>query len=405
MREQFPIFNRKINGKDLIYLDNAATTQKPQAVIDAITDFYSQSNANIHRGIHTLSTEATRMWEDAHQVVADFLGAKSMEEIIFVRNATEGLNLVANMLIEQVLEDGDIVVISEMEHHSNIVPWKLGQKRKKFRLEWIPVKSDYTLDVDWLDDLIKLEGEKVKVVSLVHISNVLGVQNPVRELFKKAKSVGAYTILDSAQSAAHMSLNVKNLGADFLVFSGHKVYGPTGSGVLYGKKKLLEKFEPWMGGGEMIKSVSRDEIVWNDLPWKFEAGTPNIAGGVGLAAALRWLNKNVTSEARGGGTDALCELFIEGLKEKGKVSIIGPEQVIAGRSVVAFTMDGIHPHDSVSLLDEKGIALRGGYHCAEPLHRSIGCGPTVRASFALYNTEDEVAQLLDEIGDIFKLFK
>ncbi|GAB4157262.1 MAG: cysteine desulfurase SufS [Candidatus Dojkabacteria bacterium] len=404
IREQFPILQRKINGHPLVYLDNAATTQKPLVVINAMDEYYREHNANIHRGIHTLSLEATRLWEDAHQKVVDFIGADGVEEVVFTRNSTESLNIIAQMLVMQSLKEGDIVVISEMEHHANIVPWQILQKFKKFRLEWIPLNKEFELDWDWFQGLMTKEKERVKVVSLTHASNVLGYKNEVEKFFNLAHEVGAFTILDAAQTVAHYKLDVKALDCDFMVFSGHKMYGPTGIGVLYGRKELLNKFEPVLGGGDMIKSVDKTGSVWNDLPWKFEAGTPDIAGGIGLGVAAGWVNENVTEGSyRNGLFDKVARL-VTSVSELKNVVVVGNSNPDRKRSVVSLALGNLHPHDAVSFMDEVGIAVRGGYHCAEPLHTKLGAGATLRASFGIYNTDNEVDLSVSRLGEFLNTF-
>lgn len=407
IRDQFPILKTKVNGKPLIYLDNAATTQKPQFVLDSINEYYTTYNANIHRSSHVLAKKATERWKEAHQVVADFLNANSYKEIVFTRNTTEGLNLLVNTYGRQNLSKEDIVIISEMEHHSNIVPWMILQKEIGFEIRYIPVNSHFELDLDWLMDEIKKEGRKIKIVSTVHISNVLGTLNPVKEVAKIAHEVGAFVIVDAAQSIPHIKVDVKDIDCDALVFSGHKVYGPTGSGVLYCKEDILEKLPPYMGGGEMILSVSKDSFEMNDLPWRFEAGTPDIESGIVLGETLKWFTKTVADM---GGYDKLVEherelmrtLFdafdgIEWFKPFGKTN---PEERYG---VLSFNIEGFsfkgckekrlenHEGDGiVEHISKEGVCVREGFHCAEPLHDTFHVGPTMRASFGIYNTSEEV---------------
>jgi cysteine desulfurase/selenocysteine lyase len=405
MKEQFPILRREINGNKLVYLDNAATTQKPQTVIDAIVDFYTNHNANIHRGVHTLAEESTKMWLDTHRLVASFINARSYEEIVFVRNSTEALNLVVNTFGRQKMNKGDVVAITEMEHHSNIVSWQLLVKDKGIKIEWIPVDKNGELELDYLEFLAKKYDEKLKIVSVVHQSNVLDAKIDFKEIKKITDKVGAVTLLDVAQSIPHSRIDVRELDCDFLVFSGHKIYGPTGSGVLYGKKSLLEALNPFMGGGEMIKNVSKNKSELNDLPWKFEAGTPNLAGGIGLGAALSWFDENIDRVDYEETLADLMSCALSGLKKLPGVSIIGPTNIKERNSLIAFEIDGIHPHDVASLLDERGIAIRAGYHCAQPLHDVLGIGPTCRVSFACYNTVEEVEYFIDSLEQVIDTFR
>lgn len=482
IREQFPILKREVNGYPLIYFDNAATMQKPQAVIDSISNFYINHNANIHRGVHMLAEEATELWAAAHRAAAQFINASSFEEIIFLRNSTEALNLIVNSYAANNLQDGDIVVLTEMEHHSNIVPWQLLQKRIKFQIEWIPVSVEkenfkstnkspisesrsnigsfqsgvnkiitdlepglnYTLDLNYLEKLLQENGDKVKIISLVHQSNVLDItvdfkkiKNLIRNYSSKSaakvsnelkeakgqfneniispskknsiEKVSIITILDVSQSITHTKIDVQDLGADFLMFSGHKLYGPTGSGVLYGKKDLLENMEPWMGGGEMISSVNKESSEWNSLPWKFEAGTPDIAAGVGLHAAIEWFERELLPAEDYTVLQtylrSLIQKALDGLVQIPQIKVLGTLNPSERNSLIAFTYEGIHSHDVASMLNEYGIAVRAGYHCAQPLHDKLNLGTTTRISFAPYNTGYEVDKLitaLKEIGNKFK---
>lgn len=400
IRNQFPILNRKINDHDLIYFDNAATTQKPQAVLDAIIDYYSNHNANIHRGVHTLAEESTQMWVDAHSTVAEFIGADSFEEIVFIKNATEGLNLVANTFCKQFVGPDDIVVLTDLEHHSNIVPWQLvGVK-----IEWIPVLPDFSLDVEYMEFLVRKYKEKIKLVSISHVSNVLGHLNEIEEITKLAKSVGAKVLLDASQSITHMQVDVKKLNCDFLVFSSHKFYGPTGIGVLYIRKEIGEELEPWMGGGEMISKVWRTGADWNTLPWKFEAGTQNLVGGIALAESINWFEREVGYNRLEIHEGKLVDVAMEGLNEIKNVSILGKSDSKEHLGLISFRISNMHPHDIASLMDESGIAIRAGYHCAEPLHERYGGDPSARVSFAIYNTVDEVRTFISVLKKIVKQF-
>lgn len=409
IRKEFPILKSKGLKKGLVYLDSSATTQKPQVVIDRLNRYYSSENANIHRGPYDLSVNATKDWLDAHKIVAKLLNADTYKEIIFVRNTTEGLNMLVNTIGRDILKEDDIVVVSEMEHHSNIVSWMILQKSINFKIEYIPVKEDYTLDLDWLKALIKKYGKRIKVVSVLHISNVLGVKNDVEEIFKLAKSVDAFTILDAAQSVARSELDVKKIGCDALVFSGHKVYGPTGSGVVYCKLKYLESLVPWMGGGEMISSVSKKGFEYNELPWKFEAGTPDIGGGIALGCTIDWLLDTLQHV---GGWEKIVEheqeligVFLNQFKGIEWFKHFGPDDISKKYGAISFNLEGFtfrgcknifnvetnRSGDGIGeFLNSKGIAFREGYHCAEPLHDKFCIGPTLRFSLGIYTNEDDI---------------
>ncbi len=407
IRDQFPILKTKVNGNPLVYLDNAATTQKPQFVLDAINEYYTKYNANIHRSSHVLAKEATQRWKQAHQIVADFLNADSYEEIVFTRNTTEGLNLLVNTYGKQNLSKGDIVIISDMEHHSNIVPWMILQKEIGFEIRYIPIDKNFDLDINWLEETIKKEGKRVKIVSVVHISNVLGTLNSVKKISEIAHKVGAFMIVDAAQSIPHVKVDVKDIDCDALVFSGHKVYGPTGSGVMYCKKNILEKLPPYMGGGEMILSVSKEGFEMNNLPWRFEAGTPDIESGIVLGETLKWFTKSVDEM---GGYDKLVEherglmkeLFdnfdgIEWFKPFGKTDYNNRYGVLAF-NIEGFSFKGckekhLENQEGDSIVDyisKKGACVREGFHCAEPLHDTFHVGPTMRASFGIYNNTKDI---------------
>jgi cysteine desulfurase/selenocysteine lyase len=413
VRKQFPILNHKVNGNTLTYLDSAATSQKPQAVLDGIMDFYKSYNSNIHRSSYPMAKKATDEWKNAHDIVAKFLNAKSYEEIVFVRNTTEGLNLIANTYGRDNLKQGDYVVITEMEHHSNIVPWQILQKEIGFNIEYIPVKSNFELDIDWLENFVKKNGDKVKIVSVVHISNVIGTVNDVKKIGEVAHSVNALMIVDAAQSVAHLPIDVQDLNCDVLIFSGHKIFAPTGSGAMYCKREILNTLSPYMGGGEMMKTVSKESFEVNDLPWRFEAGTPNIEGGIGLGIALEWFMKTIEEI---GGWDVvmehdreLIEIFYDSFDGIDWMNIFGGKNRVG---VIAFGLDGFAfkgcKHENiqskegesvVDFLSNKGFALREGYHCAEPLHDRFGFGPTLRASFGIYNTKEEVQKLCNTIKE------
>jgi|TARA_Y100000310_G_C20683105_1_gene817243 cysteine desulfurase/selenocysteine lyase len=399
IREDFPILNVKVNGKPLIYLDNAATSQKPKQVIDAIKNYYETSNANIHRSIHKLGEKATEAYENAHKTVSKFVNA-DFEEIIFTKNVTEALNLLAYSL-EKEINEGDEIVISEMEHHSNFVPWQQLAKRNNAILKVIEIDENGLLKKE---SILESIASKTKIVSLAHVSNVLGTVNDIKQIAKiiKQKS-SAYFIVDAAQSAPHMKIDVKDLDVDFLAFTGHKMLGPTGIGCLYGKKELFEKLDPFLFGGEMIKEVTIEHSKWNDLPWKFEAGTANIAQGIGLAAAIDYLNE-VGMENIMRHDKELIEYALEKLKEIKEVEIYGPD--LKNRlSLISFNIKGIHAHDTAEILNGEGIAIRAGHHCAMPLAKKLGIIASARASFYLYNTKQEIDQLVLAIQKAIKVFK
>lgn len=386
---EFPILSRKINGNRLVYLDNSATTQKPKRIIDALTKFYTTHNANVHRGIHTLSNEASEMYEDAHADAAEFINASSMEEIVFTRNTTESINLLAVGWGRKFLKRGDVVMLSEMEHHSNIVPWQALRDELDIDIAWIDVDDAGLLDMDSYKNLLKKHGKKVKMVSVSYISNVLGTVNPVQEICDLAHEAGALVHLDSAQAAARQVIDVQKLDVDFLSISSHKMYGPDGIGVLYGRKELLEEMNPWICGGGMIRRVSKDEYSCAELPWKFEAGTPNISDGVVFSEALAFINElgmeNIIEHEK--------EVMAHALKELGKlkwVTIIGPTDPEIRMGALSFTVDGVHPHDLSSLLNEHGVAIRAGHHCAMPLHIKFKIPASARISLGVYNTKKDI---------------
>jgi len=400
IRPDFPILERQIRaGVPLVYLDSTATTHKPVQVIQAMSDYYLRSNANIHRGIHVLAEEATALYEGARQRVADFIGAPSHRQVIFTRNTTESINLVAMTWGRSVLKTGDVVVLTEMEHHSNLVPWQMLAAERGLRLEFIPVTPDGQLDLDAYRALLKMSP---RLVAFTHMSNVLGTINPAAEIVRMAHEVGALTLLDGAQSVPHLPVNVQALEADFLAFSAHKMCGPTGIGVLYGRKEVLEAMPPFMGGGDMIKSVQLRSFLPNELPHKFEAGTPAIAEAVGMDAAMQYL------QALGMGAVAAYEqeviaYALERLEEIPGVHVFGPSADKKG-AVASFVLDGVHPHDVAQILDHDGIAVRAGHHCAMPLHQKFNLPATTRASFYLYNTMEEVDKLVDGIYKVKEIF-
>ena len=399
IREDFPILKQRVHNKPLIYLDNSATSQKPKAVIDAITQYYQEYNSNIHRGVHKLSEQATLKYEEAHRKVAAFIGA-SFEEIIFTKGTTEGINLLAYSL-SHTLKTGDEIVLSQMEHHSNIVPWQQLAKQKGLLLRFIPITKEMRLDMDAAKKLIT---PRTKIVSVMHMSNVLGTINPVHELAALAHRQGALFIIDGAQSIPHMPINIKEINCDFFVCSGHKMLGPTGSGFLYGKKHLLESMQPFLYGGDMISEVRFEDSTWNELPWKFEAGTPPIAEGIALGTAIDYLTalgmQNIKEYE-----EQLTTYALDALKNITGIRIHGPQDTNNRGSVISFTVDGIHPHDIATLLDREGIAVRGGHHCAMPLMTILGITGSVRASLAFYNTPEEIDTLVLAIKKAQKIFK
>lgn len=397
LRKQFPILARTVKDKPLVYLDNAATSQKPQMVIQAITDYYSNYNANIHRGIHTLAEEATSAYEAARATARQFIGAAFSEEIIFTRGTTEGINLVAYTWGRQHVQKGDEILISAMEHHSNIVPWQILCEEKEAVLKVIPVTDEGELS---MDSYLELLSSRTKLVSVVHVSNALGTVNPVQEIIRAAHQVGAKVLVDGAQSAVHLDIDVQKMDCDFFAFSGHKVYGPTGIGVLYGKKELLESMPVFQGGGEMIKEVTFEKTTYNDLPYKYEAGTPNIADTIALKTALEFINEIGKEQIRKHENE-LLSYATAALEAIPGLTIIGraKEKV----SLVSFVVKGIHPQDIGVLLDNQGIAVRTGHHCTQPLMKRFGIPGTVRASFAMYNTIEEIDALITGLKKTIKM--
>lgn len=400
IRGDFPILKREVRpGVPLVYLDSTATSQKPVQVIEAMDNFYRQSNANIHRGIHTLAEEATAMYEDARQKAARFIGAPLARQIIFTRNATESINLVMYTWGRANLKAGDIVILTEMEHHSNLVPWQILAAEKNIRLEFIPVTQEGLLDLEEYQRLLELGP---RLVSFTHMSNVLGTINPAKEMIRMAHQAGAVTLVDGAQSVPHFPVNVQDLDVDFLAFSSHKMCGPTGIGVLYGKKDLLESMPAFMGGGEMIRRVQLRSFSPNELPHKFEAGTPAIAEAIGLNAAIDYLS-SIRLEAIAAHEKEMVAYALERLEEVPGVKVYGPPAEHKG-GVVSFTFQGVHPHDVSQILDEEGIAIRAGHHCAQPLHEKLGLPATARASFYLYNHPGEIDKLIEGLYKVKQIF-
>lgn len=400
VRADFPILQREVHpGVKLVYLDSTASSQKPLAVLDAMDSYYRRSNANIHRGVHTLAEEATGLYEGARERIAAFIGAGSSEEVIFTRNTTESINLVAFTWARAFLRPGDLVLLTEMEHHSNIVPWHMLAAEKGIQLKFVPITADYLFDLDAYQDLLKLGP---KLVSFTHMSNVLGTITPAQEIVRLAHEAGALALIDGAQSVPHFAVDVQSLDVDFMAFSSHKMCGPTGIGALYGKKALLEAMPPFLGGGDMIKKVTFEGFKPNDLPHKFEAGTPSIAEGVGFGAAIDYLAA-VGMDAVAAHEHQLTAYALERVKEISGLRAYGPSAAHKG-GVVSFTMEGIHPHDVAALLDRDGIAVRAGHHCAMPLHQKLGLPATSRASFYLYNTLGEIDQLITSLHKVTKMF-
>lgn len=397
IRQQFPILNRKVNGCGLVYLDNAATTQKPQVVIDTLNQYYSYYNANIHRGIHALAEEATSAYEGARRTVQQFIGAAFPEEVIFTRGTTEGINLVAYTWGRANIIAGDEILVSGMEHHSNIVPWQLLCEEKNATLKVIPVTDNGEIS---LPDFYALLSPKTKLVAITHVSNALGTINPLKMIITSAHQLGALVLIDGAQSIAHLDIDVREMGCDFFSFSGHKLYGPTGIGVLYGKKEILENMPVFQSGGEMISEVTFEKTTYSDLPYKYEAGTPNIAGAIGLKAAIDFVNhigKHISRERE----DTLLRYATSCLELIPGLSVVGKARNKI--SLISFVIKGFHPQDIGVLLDQQGIALRTGHHCTQPLMKRFGIPGTVRASFAVYNTEDEIDRLIAGIWKALKM--
>ena len=391
IRQDFAILDQVVNDEPLVYLDNAATTQKPQVVLDALMTYYHEDNANVHRGVHTLAERATAAYEASREKLRQFINAKSTKEVLFTRGTTTGLNWVGRFA-EQVLEPGDEVVISIMEHHSNIIPWQEACKKTGAKLVYAYLK-DGQLD---MEDLANKITEKTKFVSLAQVSNVLGCINPVKEIAKLAHQVGAYMVVDGAQSAPHMAIDVQDLDCDFFTLSGHKMLGPTGIGVLYGKEEILNQMNPIEFGGEMIDFVYEQEATWKELPWKFEAGTPNIAGAIALGAAVDYLS-NLGMENVHAYEQELVDYVLPKLQAIEGLTVYGPEDPSQHAGVIAFNIDGLHPHDVATALDYEGVAVRAGHHCAQPLINHLGISSAARASFYIYNTKEDCDKLVEAI--------
>ena len=388
VRADFPALDQCVHGRPLVYLDNAATTQKPRVVLDAIARYYAEDNANVHRGVHTLSERATEAFEAAREAVRAFIHADSTREIIFTRNATEAINLVARSWGDANVHAGDEVVITAMEHHSNIVPWQLLCERSGGRLRVAPIDDTGTLEMDAFEQLL---SPRTKIVAVTHLSNALGTVNPIADIIRLARRAGAAVLIDGSQAAYHLPLDMAAMGADFYAFTGHKVYGPTGIGVLYGREAVLEAMPPFLGGGDMIRTVTFEGSTWNDLPYKFEAGTPHIAGAVGLHAAVDYIGR-IGFDAITAHESMLLARATDAVGDLGGVRVVGTARRKA--SVLSFVMDGIHPHDIGTIVDREGVAIRTGHHCAQPVMDRFGIPATARASFAMYNTVDDIDALV-----------
>ena len=398
IRDEFPILHQKINGEDLVYLDNAASTQKPKAVINAIKDYYENDHSNVHRGVHTLSVRATEAYENAREKVSQFVNSPNKNQIIFTKGTTESINLIAGSLTN-LIEKNDEILITAMEHHSNIVPWQELCKRTGAILKIIPINDNGEILIDKYTEMVT---NKTKLVSVVHLSNTLGTINPIEEIIDTAKSNNAITVIDGAQSAGHLLVDVQELDCDFYLFSGHKVFGPTGIGVLYGKENILNQIDPYQFGGEMILKVTFDETTYNGLPHKFEAGTPNIAGAVGIGASIDFIN-SLDRELCHQYEMSLHDYALEKLEQFDDIRIIGKSSKKS--AIISFVIDGIHPHDIGTIINQKGIAVRTGHHCTMPLMDFYGIPGTVRASFSIYNNHVEVDKLIDAINLAIKMLK
>jgi cysteine desulfurase/selenocysteine lyase len=398
IKENFPILDQKINGKNLVYLDSAATTQKPKEVIDSLNKYYKENNSNIHRGVHTLSQKATEDYEEARKIITNFIGATSSKEIIFVRGATEAINLIANSYVKPLLKKNDEIIISQMEHHANIVPWQMICEEKKAKLKIIPMDNNGELIIKELDKII---NEKTKFISVNHVSNSLGTINPIRKIIQIAHQSNIKIMIDGAQAVQHLEIDMNEIDADFYCFSGHKVYAPTGIGILYGKKELLEKMPPYQGGGDMIKSVTFEKTIYNDIPNRFEAGTPNISGAIALGKAIDYIThigiNNITKYEKD-----LLNYATSKLNKISEIKIIGEAKEKA--AVISFIIEGIHPHDIGTIMDSHGIAIRAGHHCTQPVMDYYNITATARVSFAIYNTKKDIDKLVEAIKKCIEVF-
>jgi cysteine desulfurase / selenocysteine lyase len=398
IREDFPILREQAHGRPLIYFDSAATSQKPKKVLEALQNYYEHNNANVHRGLHELSSRATEAYERSRRRVADYLGAASPDEIVFTRGTTESINLVAQAWGEKFLREGDVILLTEMEHHSNLVPWQLLAERIGVRLRFVPVRDDGTLALEQLPSLLTRD---VKLFAFTHVSNSLGTINPVADLCEQARAVGALTLVDAAQSVGHLPVNVQELACDFVAFSGHKMCGPTGIGALYARGEVLNAIPPWHGGGEMIVSVTLERSVFKKAPHRFEAGTPNIAGAIGLEAAIDYIEE-IGRPAIFEHDTQLAQYAMERLEELPGMRVLGPRAQRG--ALVGFVMKAVHPHDLTTFADRYGLALRGGHHCNQPLMRRFGLPGTTRASFYFYNTKEEIDRMIEILSEAVRFF-
>jgi len=398
IKDDFPILSQQINDKPLIYLDNASTTQKPSSVIEKIEDYYKKTNSNIHRGVHYLSQKSTEEYESSRIKIHKFIGSNSSKEIVFVKGTTEAINLVANSYVKPLLSKGDNVIISQMEHHANIVPWQMITKEKQSEIRIIPMDKNGDLILDKVDELI---DKKTKFISVNHVSNTLGTINPIEKLIAKAHDNNIRIMIDGAQAIQHMRVNVKEMNADFYCFSGHKMYGPTGIGILYGKQEILENMQPYQGGGDMIKSVTFEKTIYNDIPNRFEAGTPNIVGAIGLGEAIDFI-ESITIEKIEKQEMELLDYATKRINSIKDVKIIGNSNKKA--SVISFVIDDVHPHDIGTIMDKLGIAIRAGHHCTQPIMDFYEIPATARASFAIYNTKEDVDKLVEAIEKTKEVF-
>ena len=399
IKDNFPILDQQINGEKIVYLDNAATTQKPKNVINSLINYYSKNNSNIHRGVHTLSQKATEDYEESRKTIANFIGASSSKEIIFVRGATEAINLIANSYVKPLLKKDDEIIISQMEHHANIVPWQMICEEKKAKLKIIPINKNGELNLKKFNEII---NKKTKFISINHVSNSLGTINPIKEIIKTAHQNKIKIMIDGAQAIQHLEINMNEIDADFYCFSGHKMYAPTGIGILYGKKEILEQMGPYQGGGDMIKSVTFEKTIYNDIPNRFEAGTPNIAGAIALGKAIEYLNEiGISNIAKH--ESHLLNYATSKLNKINKIKIIGKAKEKA--AVISFVIDGIHPHDIGTIMDSHGIAIRTGHHCTQPIMDFYNIPATARASFAIYNTTKDIDKLIEAIQKCIEVFK
>ncbi len=403
IREDFPVLSKKVyDGKPLVWLDSAATSQKPRRVIQALVDYYEGYNANVHRGVHALSMESTERYEDARAKVAGFINAESPESLIWTRNTTEAINVVANSWGEDNIKPGDEIVVTALEHHSNLVPWQQVARKRGAKVRILPLTDDHTLDMDAAESII---GPRTRLLAATQVSNSIGTIVPVKELAKKARAVGAAVLIDGAQSVPHMPVDVQDIDCDFLAFSGHKMLGPTGIGGLYVKRDVLERMNPFLTGGEMVLAVSYEDATWNELPMRFEAGTPNIADAIGLGAAVDYLQDLGMENVRDHEI-ALTKYALDAFKElEEELDVHGPKDTVMRGGIVSFHHPDVHPHDLGTVLDRQGIAIRTGHHCAMPMVQSLGVAATARASMYLYNTEEEVDMLVDALKEALRYFR